>query len=100
LGAAQFILFIIRMIKSRWMIWAEYIACIGVTINSYNLSEGKKGLGRTRLSFEDDIKMYLKELRWDYELFYSGYSPVAGPCEHGNFFATKKNATNFLIRDY
>jgi hypothetical protein len=61
-----------------------------MTINSYNLFEEEKPLERTRVSFEDDIKIYLKELRWDYESFRSGYSPVAGPWEHGNLFVSIK----------
>jgi hypothetical protein len=54
---------IIRMIKSRRMIWAGHVACIGAKRNAYRIllgkPEGKKPLGRPRRRWENNIKMDL-----------------------------------------
>jgi hypothetical protein len=59
----------IRIIKSRMMRWAGHVARMGEKRNSYKIlvgkSEGKRLLGRPRRRWVDNIKMYLKEIRWD-----------------------------------
>jgi len=57
---------IIRVIKSRRMIWAGHVARIGRRRGVYRVlvgkSEGKRPLGRPRLRWVDNIKMDLKEV--------------------------------------
>jgi hypothetical protein len=57
---------IIRIIKSRRMRWAEYVARIGEKRNMYTLlvgkPEGKRPLGRPRRRWIDNIKMDLLEI--------------------------------------
>jgi hypothetical protein len=59
---------VIRIIKSRRMKWAGYVARMGLKRNSYRLvmgkPEGKCLLGRTRRRWMDNIKMVLGEVRW------------------------------------
>jgi hypothetical protein len=60
---------IIRMIKSRRMIWAGYVARMGEKRNAYRKlvgkPEGKRPLGRPRRSREDNIKIDLRDIGWD-----------------------------------
>jgi hypothetical protein len=60
---------IIRMIKSRSMRWAGYVARMGTKRNAYMMlvpmSEGKKPLGRPRRGWVDDIKIDLRDIGWD-----------------------------------
>jgi hypothetical protein len=57
---------IIRMIKSRRMIWAGHVALMGEKRNAYRIlmgkPEGKRPLGRPRRRWVDNIKT---DLRWD-----------------------------------
>ena len=57
---------IIRVIKSRRMRWAGHAVRIGERRDVYRVGkpEGKKLLGRTRRSWEDDIKLDLQEVGW------------------------------------
>jgi hypothetical protein len=54
----------IRMIKSRIMIWAGYVARMGETRNAYRILVRKPGgkipLERPRRRWEDNIKMDLR----------------------------------------
>jgi hypothetical protein len=54
------------MIKSRRMRWAGHVARMGEKRNAYRSivgkPEGKRSLGRTRHRWEDNIKMYLREI--------------------------------------
>jgi hypothetical protein len=58
---------IIRMIKSRRVIWAGHLAQVG-EMNAYRISVGKpKGrsqLGRPNLRWEDNVTMNLREMNW------------------------------------
>jgi hypothetical protein len=60
---------IIRMIKSRRMRWAGYVARMGEKRNAYRIlvgnPEGKRPLGRPRRRWVDNIKMDLREIAWD-----------------------------------
>ncbi|KAJ4448615.1 hypothetical protein ANN_00005 [Periplaneta americana] len=60
---------IIRNIKSRRLRWAEHIARMGESRNAYRVlvgrPEGKRPLGRRRHRWEDNIKMYLREVGYD-----------------------------------
>ncbi|KAJ4448778.1 hypothetical protein ANN_00169 [Periplaneta americana] len=60
---------IIRNIKSRRLRWAGYVARMGESRNAYRVlvgrPEGKRPLGRPRRRWEDNIKMYLKEVGYD-----------------------------------
>jgi hypothetical protein len=55
---------IIRMIKSRRMRWAGYVARMGEKRNAYRIlvgkSEGKRPLGRPRRRWVDNIKIHLR----------------------------------------
>jgi hypothetical protein len=56
------------MIKSRNMRRAGHVARMGAKKNAYrNLvgkPEGKRPVGRSRRRWEDNIKIYLKEIGW------------------------------------
>jgi hypothetical protein len=60
---------IIRMIKSRRMRWAGHVARMGETRNACRIlvgkPEGKRPLGRPRRRWVDNIKIDLREIRWD-----------------------------------
>ncbi|KAJ4427685.1 hypothetical protein ANN_25334 [Periplaneta americana] len=60
---------IIRNIKSRHLRWAGHVARIGESRNAYRVlvgrPEGKRPLGRPRRTWEDNIKMDLKEVGYD-----------------------------------
>jgi hypothetical protein len=51
------------------MRWKGHVACKEYMINSYNIlvgkPEGKRPFGRSRLGMEDNIRMNLRELRWE-----------------------------------
>jgi hypothetical protein len=57
---------IVRVIKSRMMRWAGHVARMGEGRGVYRLSvgrpEGKRPLRRPRRRWEDNIKMYLREI--------------------------------------
>jgi hypothetical protein len=56
---------LIRLVKSRRMRWAGHVARMREMRNAYNIlvgkSEWKRLLGRTRLRWEDSIRMDLRE---------------------------------------
>jgi hypothetical protein len=58
---------IIRMMKSRRMSWGVHVARMGAKRNAYRIfvgkSEGKRPLRRPRRSWDNYIKMYLRETR-------------------------------------
>jgi hypothetical protein len=60
---------IIRMIKSRSIRWAGYVARMGETRNAYRIlvgkPEGKTPLERPRRRWLDNIKMDLRVIGWD-----------------------------------
>jgi hypothetical protein len=60
---------IFRMIKSRRMRWAEYVAGMREKKTAYRIlrgeAEGKKPLGRSRRRWVDNIKIDLREIGWD-----------------------------------
>jgi hypothetical protein len=60
---------IVKVIKSRRMRWAGYVACMGEGRVVYRVwvgrSGGKKPLGRSRRRLEDNIKMNLTEIGID-----------------------------------
>jgi hypothetical protein len=57
---------IIRIIKSRRMRWARHVAQIGEKRNANRIlvgkPEGKRPVGRPRRRWEDNIRMYLREI--------------------------------------
>jgi hypothetical protein len=59
---------IIRIIKSRRMRWAGYVAREGEKRNAYRLlvgkPKGKRPLGKPRRRWVDNIKMGLSEIGW------------------------------------
>jgi hypothetical protein len=59
---------IIRVIKSRRLRWAGYVACMGDRRGAYRdlvgKPEGRRPLGRPRCRWEDNIKMDLREVGW------------------------------------
>jgi hypothetical protein len=60
---------IIRIIKSRRMIWAGHVARMGEKRNAYRIlvgkPEGQRPLGRPRRRWVDNIKMDLREIGCD-----------------------------------
>jgi hypothetical protein len=58
---------IVRVIKSRRMMWAGHVARMGEERGSYRVlggrPEGKRPLGRPRRRWEDNIKMDLREIK-------------------------------------
>jgi hypothetical protein len=60
---------VIRMIKSRRIRWAWYVARMGAKRNAYRIlmakPEGKRPVGRPRHRRVDNIKMDLRKIRWD-----------------------------------
>jgi hypothetical protein len=60
---------IIRIMKSRRMRWAGYVARMGEKRDAYRLlvgkPEGKRPLGRPRRRWVDNIRMDLGEVRWN-----------------------------------
>jgi hypothetical protein len=59
---------IIRVIKSRRMRWVGHVASMGEVRGAYRIlvgrTEGRRPLGRPRLSLEGNIKMDLQEVGW------------------------------------
>jgi hypothetical protein len=59
---------IFRQIKSRRMTWAGHVTRLGEERNVYRVLmgklEGKRPLGRPRSSWEDGIRMDLRETGW------------------------------------
>jgi hypothetical protein len=55
---------IIRIIKSRRMIWAGHVDRMGEKRNLYRLLVGKRPLGRPRCRWVDNIRMDLGEVGW------------------------------------
>ena len=62
---------IVRVIKSRRMRWAGYVASMGERRGVYRVlvgkPEGKRPLGRPRSRWEDNIRMDLQEVGVGYE---------------------------------
>jgi hypothetical protein len=60
---------VVRVIKSRRMRWAGHVARIGEGRGVYRVLvrklEGKRPLGRPRHRWEDNIKMYLRDIGID-----------------------------------
>jgi hypothetical protein len=60
---------IIRMIESRRMRWTGHVARMGETRNAYRIlvgkPEGNRPLGRPRRRWVDNIKIDLRDIRWD-----------------------------------
>jgi hypothetical protein len=50
------------------MNWTGHVACMVEMRNAYNVSvgkpEGKKPLGRPRSRYEDNRRMYFREIEW------------------------------------
>ena len=57
---------IVRFIKSRRMVWAEHVACIGDSRGAYRVlvgkPEGKRPLERPRRRWENNIYIDLQEV--------------------------------------
>jgi hypothetical protein len=57
------------MMKSRRMRWVGHVARLGEKRNAYRIlmgkPEGKRPLGRPRRRWVDNIKMDLREIKWD-----------------------------------
>ena len=63
---------IVWVIKSRRMIWAGHVACMGEKKGAYRVlvgkHEGKRPLARLRYRWEDNIKMTLQKVGWGHGL--------------------------------
>ena len=66
---------VVRVIKSR-MRWAGHVWRVGDRRGVYRVlvgkPEGKRPLGRPKCRWENNIKMYLQEVGWDYGLSRAG----------------------------
>jgi hypothetical protein len=62
-------MYVVRVIKSRRMRWAEHVARMGKGRGVYSVLvwryEGKRPLGRPRRKWEDNIKMDIREIGID-----------------------------------
>jgi hypothetical protein len=60
---------IIRVVKSRRMRWAWYVAHMGQMRNADSIlvgkPEGKRPLGRPRHKWEDNIRMDVRKIGWE-----------------------------------
>jgi hypothetical protein len=63
---------IIRVIKSRILRWAGHVERMGKRRGAYRAlvekPEGRRPLGRSRLRWEDNIKVDFREVRWGHRL--------------------------------
>jgi hypothetical protein len=63
-------LYIIRVIKSKRLRWAGHLARMLVRRGAYRVlvvkPEGRRPLGRPRRRWEDNIKMGLREVGWEW----------------------------------
>jgi hypothetical protein len=63
---------IIRVMKSRRIRWAGHVARMEEKRGAYRIvmggPEGRRPLGRPRRSWEDNIKIHLKEVGWGHGL--------------------------------
>jgi hypothetical protein len=81
---------IIRMIKSRRMIWAGHVARMGEKRNPYRIlvgkPEGKRPLERPRCRWVNNVEMSLREIggMFGTGLIWLRTGTVKGSCEHGN----------------
>ena len=94
---------IIRVIKSRRMRWAGYVARMGERRGVYRVLVGKPGgkrpLGRPRRRWEDTIKMDLQEVECGgcvLDRVGSGLGQVAGTSECGNENSDSTKCEEFL----
>jgi hypothetical protein len=66
---------IIRVIKSRRR-WTGHVAGMGERRGEYRFlvgkPKGRRSLGRPRHRWEDNIKMYLREVGWGHGMYRSG----------------------------
>jgi hypothetical protein len=60
---------IIKAVKSRRMRWVKHVTHIGEIRNAYKIlvrkHEGKRPLRRPSCTWEDNIRMYLREIGWE-----------------------------------
>jgi hypothetical protein len=82
---------IIRIIKSGRMRWARHVARMGYKRNSYRIllgkPQGNRPPGRPRRTWEDNIRMDLREIRWggmDWIDLAQDRDQWRASCEHGN----------------
>ena len=59
---------IVRVTRSRIMSWGRHVARVGEKIDPCGAlvgkPEGKRSLGRPRSRWDDNIKIYVKEICW------------------------------------
>ena len=79
---------IVRVIKSRRMRWAAYVARMGEERGVYRVllgkPEGKRPLGRPRRRWVDNIRTDLQEVGCGLDWVGPGQRQVADACEGGN----------------
>jgi hypothetical protein len=65
---------------------AGHVACTGEMRNAYEIlggkSEGKRPFWRHRHRWEDNIKIYIKEIVYELDSNGLGECPILGSCEH------------------
>ena len=81
----------IRSLKSRRLRWAGHVARLEQSRNAYRVlvgkPEGKRPLGRRRRRWEDNIRMYLREVVCDpgeWIDLAEDRGPMASLCKGGN----------------
>jgi hypothetical protein len=79
---------IIKVTKSRRMRWERPVVRTGEMINAYNVLVGKpegiKPLGITKRRWEDNIRMDLRKIGWEFVDWIHLDQDRAGSFEHGN----------------
>jgi hypothetical protein len=67
---------VIRVMKLKRLRWAGHVACVGERRSAYGVlvlkHEGRGPFTRSRHSWEDNIKMHLREVPWGHGLDLSG----------------------------
>jgi hypothetical protein len=93
---------IVRLIKSRRLRWAGYVARMGERRGAYRVlvgkPEGRIPLGIHRCKWEDNIKWMFERLDGSHRLDQSGSGQghVAGSCEYGDKPSGSLNCGEFL----
>jgi hypothetical protein len=72
------------------MRWVRHVAQMGIMRNAYSIlvrkSEVKRPLRRPRCRWEDNVRMYLREIRWEgrTEFIWLRIRSLVGFSEHSN----------------
>jgi hypothetical protein len=98
---------IVRVIKSRRMRWAGYVARMGEGRGIYRVlvgrPEGKRPLGRPRNRWEDNIRMDLREKKIDRAKWIrlaQDWVQWRACCQHANETLASKKKAGYYLTNY